>query len=84
MSSLAKKIIEKLNKENDVQILAEVLDFYEYLKQKKSENLQKRWECIEEDEPTEEEIKSYDQYKGSKEEVIPLENIMEELNLYEK
>ncbi|BAH07759.1 hypothetical protein [Clostridium kluyveri] len=84
MSSLAKKIIEKLNKENDVQILAEVLDFYEYLKQKKSENLQKRWECIEEDEPTEEEIKSYDQYKESKEEVIPLENIMEELNLYEK
>lgn len=84
MSSLAKKIIEKLNKENDVQILAEVLDFYEYLKQKKSENLQKRWECIQEDEPTEEEIKSYDQYKESKEEVIPLENIMEELNLYEK
>ncbi|KOA20838.1 hypothetical protein CLHOM_09810 [Clostridium homopropionicum DSM 5847] len=35
MSPLAKEVIEKLSKENDAQVLAEVLDFYEYLKQKK-------------------------------------------------
>lgn len=54
MSPLAKEIIEKLNKEDDAQVLAEVLDFYEYLKQKKNKDLQKRWEYIEEDEPTNE------------------------------
>ena len=81
MSPLAKEIIEKLNKEDDAQVLAEVLDFYEYLKQKKNKGLQRRWVYIEEDEPTEEEIKLYKQYKESKEEFIPLENIMQELNL---
>lgn len=35
MSPLAKEIIDKLNKEEDSHVLAEVLDFYEYLKQKK-------------------------------------------------
>lgn len=49
MSSLAKEIIDKLNKE--------------------------------EDEPTEDEIKLYQEYKNSKEEVIPLENLIKELNL---
>jgi hypothetical protein len=39
MSPLAKEIIEKLNKEDDAQVLAEVLDFYEYLKQKKNKGL---------------------------------------------
>lgn len=81
MSPLAKEIIEKLNREEDPQVLAEVLDFYEYLKQKKNKSLQKRWEYIEEDEATEEETKLYKQYKDTKEEFIPLENIMNELNL---
>lgn len=35
MSPLAKEIIEKLNREEDSEVLSEVLDFYEYLKQKK-------------------------------------------------
>ena len=80
MSPLAKEIIEKLNKE---EVLAEVLDFYEYLKQKGNKGLKKKWQYIDEDEPTKEEIKSYQQYKQTKEEFIPLENIMKELNLDE-
>jgi len=35
MSPLAEEIINKLNKEQDITVLAEVLDYYEYLKQKK-------------------------------------------------
>ena len=34
MSPLAKEIIDKLNKEEDILVLAEVLDFYEYIKEK--------------------------------------------------
>lgn len=39
MSPLAKDIIEKLNNEQDTRVLAEVLDFYEYLKQKNDKQL---------------------------------------------
>lgn len=39
MSPLAKEVIRKLSKEQDTQVLVEVLNFYEYLKQKK----QKEW-----------------------------------------
>ena len=35
MSPLAKEIIDRLNREDDELILSEVLDFYEYVKQKK-------------------------------------------------
>ena len=81
MSPLAKEIIDKLNKEQDVMVLAEVLDFYEYIKQKKHKELQKKWSQIDEDEPTEDEIKLYQEYKNKKEEEIPLENIIRALNL---
>ena len=84
MSPLAKEIIEKLNKEDDAGVLGEVLDFYEYLKQKKDKALQKKWTEIDEDEASEDEKKSYQQYKSSNEEVIPLEDLMEELNLNEE
>ena len=40
MSPLAKEVIEKLSHEEDVELLAEVLDFYEYVKQKK---IKKMW-----------------------------------------
>jgi hypothetical protein len=83
MSPLAKEIIEKLNKEDDAQVLAEVLDFYEYLKQKKSKNFHKGWKYIDEDESTKEEIELYQKYKQSKEELTPLVDIMKELNLDE-
>lgn len=42
MSSLAKEIIDKLNREDDELIFSEVLDFYEYVKQKKQKELQKQ------------------------------------------
>ncbi|MCH5138548.1 hypothetical protein JMF89_15270 [Clostridiaceae bacterium UIB06] len=81
MSPLAKEIIDKLNKEQDAMVLAEVLDFYEYIKQKKHKELQKKWSQIDEDEPTEDEVKLYQEYKNKKEEEIPLENIIRALNL---
>lgn len=84
MSPLAKEIIEKLNKEEDSRVLGEVLDFYEYLKQKKDKELQKKLADIDEDEATEDENKLYQQYKNLNEQVIPLENLMKELNLDEQ
>jgi hypothetical protein len=41
VSPLAKEVIKKLSEEHDAQVLAEVLDFYEYLKQKKQKELQR-------------------------------------------
>ena len=81
MSPLAKEIIDKLNKEEDMRVLAEVLDFYEYLKLKKNKLLQNKWTDIDEDNPSEEEVQLYDEYKKSNEELIPLEILMRELNL---
>lgn len=81
MSPLAEEVIKKLSKEQDKQVLAEVLDFYEYLKQKKEKELQKEWDSIEEDEPDAEEIKTCNEYKKSEEDLIPLENLIRELNL---
>ncbi len=80
MSPLAKEVIDKLSKEHDAQVLAEVLDFYEYLKQKK----EKEWNIIKEDEPDEEEIKILKEYKNSQEDLIPLEDLIKELNLDEE
>jgi gentisate 1,2-dioxygenase len=80
VSPLAREIIEKLNKEEDPRVLAEVLDFYEYLKQKKLKELQKKWTEIHEDEPTEDEVKIFQEYKNSKEELLPLDDLIKELN----
>ena len=84
MSPLAKEIIDRLNREDDELILSEVLDFYEYVKQKKQRELQKKWSKIEEDDPTQDEIKIYEDYKNEKEEIVSLENVVRELNLYEE
>ena len=84
MSPLAKEIIDRLNREDDELILSEVLDFYEYVKQKKQRELQKKWSKIEEDDPTQDEIKIYEDYKNEKEEMVSLENVVRELNLYEE
>jgi hypothetical protein len=42
MNSLANEIIDMLNREDDKLILSEVLDFYEYVKQKKQRELQNK------------------------------------------
>jgi hypothetical protein len=81
MSPLAKDIIEKLNKEEDMGVLAEVLDFYEYLRNKKNRESKNKWLNIDEDEPTEDENQLYQQYKKSEEKFIPLEEMIRELNL---
>ncbi len=81
MRSLAKEIIEKLNKEEDIRVLAEVLDFYEYLRDKKYRKSTNKWLDIDEDEPTKDENQFYEQYKSSEEEFTPLENLIMELNL---
>ena len=81
MSPLAKEIIEKLAKEEDVIVLGEVLDFYEYLSEKKNKKLKNKWLDIDEDEPTKDENKLYEQYKKSEIKFIPLEELIKELNL---
>jgi hypothetical protein len=81
MSPLAREIIDKLNKEEDPRVLAEVLDFYEYLRQKKQRDLERKWSEIDEDEPNEDEVKILQEYENSKEELIPLDELMKELNI---
>ena len=62
MSPLAKMIIQALENEDDDIILAEVLDFYEYLKEKKKRQKDTLWKNIQEDEPTNEEIEIINNY----------------------
>ena len=66
MNSLAKEIIDRLNRVEDELILSEVLDFYEYVKEKKQRELQKKWSKVEEDDPTQDEIKLYEDYENEK------------------
>lgn len=84
MSPLAKEIIDKLNREEDELVLSEVLDFYEYVKQKKQQELQKKWDAIKEDEPMEDENILYEDYKNNEDELVNLENVIKELNLNEE
>ena len=84
MSPLAKEIINKLNREEDELVLSEVLDFYEYVKQKKQQELQKKWDAVEEDEPMEDENILYEDYKNKEDELVNLENVIKELNLNEE
>ena len=81
MSPLAKEIIEKLNKEEDTRVLGEVLDFYEYLRDKKNRELKNKWLDIDEDDATKDENQLYQQYKKSEEKFIPIEELIKELNL---
>lgn len=80
MSPLAKEVIEKLSHEEDIELLAEVLDFYEYVKQKK---IKKVWKSMEEVEPTDEEIEICNQYQGKEQEVMDFDLLVQELGLDE-
>lgn len=62
MSPLAKEVIEALSNEEDEIVLAEVLNFYEYLKEKKKKHLNVIWDNIEEVEPTKEEIEKINEH----------------------
>ena len=80
MSPLAKEVIENLSHEEDVELLAEVLDFYEYVKQKK---IKKMWETMEEVDPTDEEIKIYNEYQNKEQEMMDFDSLVQELGLDE-
>ncbi len=82
MSPLAKKVIEVLKNESDEVVLAEVLDFYEYLKQKKRNT--DIWKNISEDEPTKDEIKIINNYiKEENKESVSLDSLVKDLGLDE-
>lgn len=80
MSPMAKRVIEKLSNEEDTQLLAEVLDFYEYVKQKKEKQL---WADIKEVEPQEDEKKICEEYSKANQEFIDLNQLIQELELDE-
>lgn len=78
VSPLAKEVIEKLSHEEDNELLAEVLDFYEYVKQKK---LKKMWESMKEVEPTDEEIEICNAYQNNEQEMTDFDSLVQELGL---
>ena len=82
MSPLAKQVIDSLSQEKDNKILGEVLDFYEYLKEKRKKNLENDWDSVEEDAPTDEEINiinSYIDNKSGEENLTSLDLLAKEL-----
>ena len=84
MSPLEKMIIQALENEDDDIILAEVLDFYEYLKEKKKRQKDILWKNIQEDEPTNEEIEIINNYiqREAKDELYRLSRNSKERELY--
>ena len=78
MSPLAKEVIEKLSNEEDAEILAEVLDFYEYMKYKKHKKL---WENVQEVEPADDEKAICEQYQRDKQELVNFNDLVQELGL---
>lgn len=84
MSPLAKTIIKALENEDDDIVLAEVLDFYEYLKEKKKRQKDIQWKSIEEDEPTNEEIEIINNYiKSDSNDTVSLDDLAKDLGLNE-
>ena len=57
-----------------------MLDFYEYVKQKK---IKKMWETMEEVDPTDEEIKIYNEYQNKEQEMMDFDSLVQELGLDE-
>ena len=80
MSPLTKEVIEKLSNEEDIEILAEVLDFYEYLKYKKDKKL---WKKIQEVEPDDIEKAICEQYQREEQELVDFNDLVQELGLDE-
>lgn len=84
MSPLAKQVIDVLTKEEDSNLLSEVLDFYEYLKQKQRRQLDIKWQEIEEDEASDDEIKIINEYERNEDkDMISLDTLVKELSLGE-
>jgi hypothetical protein len=83
MSPIMQEIIDILAKEQDAEVLAEVLDFYEYIKYKKQRNKRASWDIIEEDEPTEEEKKICSKYQDEEHEFVDFDLLVQELGVDE-
>lgn len=56
VSPLTKELIIKLEKENDSELLNEVLNYYAFLKNKKDQEAKKQWEIIKEVQPKKEKL----------------------------
>ncbi len=80
MSPLAKEVIDRLSHEEDTELLAEVLDFYEYVKQKK---MKKKWDNIQEVEPDENEKYICNEYQNDTQQFLDLDLLVQELGLDE-
>ncbi|MEG2246462.1 MAG: hypothetical protein RSC84_03340 [Peptostreptococcaceae bacterium] len=84
MTPLAKKIIDVISTEEDTIVLAEVLNFYEYLKDKKIKQANVIWDSIEEDDPEDDEIQIIKGHLESKDNAtISLDDLSEDLGLNE-
>ncbi|MBB6714539.1 hypothetical protein [Clostridium gasigenes] len=82
MSPLAKEVIDVLGKEEDNNLLAEVLDFYGYLKAKKRKEEDIKWQLVKEDEATDEEVDIINRYESNKtDNSISLDMLTKELGI---
>ena len=85
MSPLSKELIIKLAKENDSELLKEVLNYYAFLKNKKEQEAKKQWESIKEVQPDKEEIIIINEFENSPEkfEFVSMEEVLKELGINE-
>jgi len=85
VSPLSKELIIKLAKENDSEILREVLNYYAFLKNKKEQEARKQWESIEEVQPEKEEIEIINEFEKNREkfEFVSMEEVLKELGIDE-
>ena len=85
MSPLSKELIIKLAKENDSELLKEVLNYYAFLKNKKEQEAKKQWESIKEVQPDKEEIEIINEFENSPEkfEFVSMEEVLKELGINE-
>ena len=85
VSPLSKELIIKLAKENDSELLEEVLNYYAFLKNKKEQEVKKQWESIKEAQPDKEEIEIINEFENNPEEFefVSMEEVLKELGIDE-
>jgi hypothetical protein len=85
VSKLSKELIIELAKENDPEIINEVLNYYAFLKNKKEQGISKQWDSIKEVQPDEEEVDIISAFEKNPEkyEFISLEEVLKELGINE-
>ena len=85
VSPLSRELIIKLAKENDSELLREVLNYYAFLKNKKEQEVRKQWESIEEVQPDKEEIEIINEFEKNREkfEFVSMEEVLKELGIDE-